>query len=58
MAINRKEMLRELKDNGKVKCPLCNKGYFIANPAIPIDKQRQFFCTNCKEEWYLNYRMS
>ena len=38
-----KKMMNDLKKQGKTKCPLCNKGFFIASADIPIEKQRQFF---------------
>ena len=58
MVINTRKMLNELRETGKVKCPLCNKGYFQTKSDIPFEKQKQFFCTFCKEEWYLNYKIN
>lgn len=57
MAINTTVLIKTIWEQGKAKCPLCENGYFIANPAIPAEMQNRFQCTNCKELLILNRKL-
>ena len=57
MAIDTMRLKNEIKLNGKVRCPLCNKGFLESNPNIPFEKQRKFVCSYCEEKLLINVRM-
>lgn len=57
MAIDTISLMQELVDKGKVKCPLCNQGFFVVDDNTPVEKQKKFVCTHCKEKWLLNIKM-
>ena len=50
------ELIKELRCSGVGKCPLCNKGDFIARKDIQIEKQYIFQCNNCKEKLILHIK--
>lgn len=56
MAINTIKLLKEIRENGKAECPLCNSGYFIARSDIPVEKQTHFECSHCKEKFILRIK--
>lgn len=56
MAIDSLKLIKEIKDTGTANCPLCNKGNFVARNDVPIEKQTQFQCTNCKEKIILRIK--
>ena len=57
MAINTLKLLKEIHENGKAECPLCNSGHFAARSDIPAGKQTQFICSHCKEKLIVRIKM-
>lgn len=56
MAIDSLRLVKEIKETGKARCPLCNNGNFVARNDIPIERQTQFQCANCKEKIILRIK--
>ena len=49
------QLIKELRDKGVAKCPLCIEGNFVALKDVPIEKQHTFQCENCKEKLILHF---
>ncbi len=56
MAIDSLRIINEIRKNGKAHCPLCGNGDFVARNDVPIEKQTQFQCANCKEKIILRIK--
>lgn len=48
----------KIRKGEKIKCPLCNKGYFISATNAKVDKASAFKCSSCGEKLIINYRMT
>ena len=57
MAVDSLKLIKEIRENGKARCPLCQVGNFVARDDIPLEKQTQFQCSNCKEKIILRIKL-
>lgn len=56
MAINSLKLIKEIREKGIAKCPLCGVGYFVAHKNIPVEKQTCFKCDHCEEKIILHFK--